>query len=643
MNEALTMSRTVSSHDDDSVESSSNNSSCVNEKNLEEEEEEEEESFGDWLRTELRQYTFWREHAVAILVALVATLWWHYHNVRNGNHTISSRATRAHAHLPGFARTANISFCHGLASPTQDIRLVLDHAPGLSTMDFDLPLEYIGHGMMMHYHADAMSDNDYQQTISQWAMNPFEMRKSSPELSCLLQRYQEATQAGKSSVKGHSYYYPTPTLASMYRQPVDVDNELKLSVLGSMIPPPKPEHYAGQRNGADSMEPAVLSFTGFAAKFVNLSPQPVLLYWDGRRKQQKKLIGEIAPMETLGTATTPGQSFSVTPVHDSERALARWVVTADDAILVYEPADAPALTAQQQVWYAMHQINLAFAREYLIQSGRLWLAHWPRPFASHPGWPAEYFGQTHAIALRNDDTSSSLQVASVAPRVFTMDQFLSLEECATLRKLALSQGLQHSTVSAGSKSTDNFQQDRQTRSSVTTWMDRNLANATQLMDSIYRRAAQVLRLDPALLDAGRDDHVPYTHHALAESLQIVRYRAGEQYTAHHDFSYPSVSHRLQPTRHATLLIYLNDDYTGGDTVFPRAMNRFRHDGIRIRNKNNATTQEQHVATKATGSAVLFYNQLPDGNVDDLSQHASEPVTSGEKWIATLWVWDPVIN
>ena len=37
-----------------------------------------------------------------------------------------------------------------------------------------------------------------------------------------------------------------------------------------------------------------------------------------------------------------------------------------------------------------------------------------------------------------------------------------------------------------------------------------------------------------------------------------------------------------------------------------------------------------------GKAVLFYSQLPDGNMDDWSHHAALPVKRGEKWLMNLW-------
>ena len=48
-------------------------------------------------------------------------------------------------------------------------------------------------------------------------------------------------------------------------------------------------------------------------------------------------------------------------------------------------------------------------------------------------------------------------------------------------------------------------------------------------------------------------------------------------------------------------------------------------------------------TPKKGSAVLFYNLLPDGNGDDLALHAALPCNEGEKWLANFWVWDDVYH
>jgi len=45
-----------------------------------------------------------------------------------------------------------------------------------------------------------------------------------------------------------------------------------------------------------------------------------------------------------------------------------------------------------------------------------------------------------------------------------------------------------------------------------------------------------------------------------------------------------------------------------------------------------TFHELQVVPKA-GKAVLFYSQLPDGNMDDFSQHAAKPIVDGEKWLS----------
>eukprot|EP00536_Pseudo-nitzschia_multiseries_P005479 jgi/Psemu1/238540/estExt_Genewise1.C_1030007 len=216
----------------------------------------------------------------------------------------------------------------------------------------------------------------------------------------------------------------------------------------------------------------------------------------------------------------------------------------------------------------------------------------------------------------------TLTVASVRPRVFTIDNFLTPDECKEVIRLGLQQGLTESTLHASPLATQN--RDKSTRSSTNAWLSRHTSDLT---NTIYERAATVTGIDPELFQKFHESSAQ--HHSLAESLQVVRYKQGEEYTPHHDFVAPSINNRHQPSRFATLLIYLNDVEEGGETRFPRAVNNHNADGLEI--------------TPKVGKAVLFYNALEDGNLDDLSQHGGNQVLAGNKWLANLWIWDPVIG
>jgi prolyl 4-hydroxylase len=86
---------------------------------------------------------------------------------------------------------------------------------------------------------------------------------------------------------------------------------------------------------------------------------------------------------------------------------------------------------------------------------------------------------------------------------------------------------------------------------------------------------------------------------------------------------------MQPSRFATILLYLNDDMKGGETSFPRWLNADTNAPLKVKPEK--------------GKAILFYNLLPDGNYDERSQHAALPVTQGDKYLANLWIWDPIMD
>jgi predicted 2-oxoglutarate/Fe(II)-dependent dioxygenase YbiX len=111
--------------------------------------------------------------------------------------------------------------------------------------------------------------------------------------------------------------------------------------------------------------------------------------------------------------------------------------------------------------------------------------------------------------------------------------------------------------------------------------------------------------------------------AIFEPTQILHYSVGEQFRPHHDFLDPGVpgfAEHLKKfgQRIATVLIYLNDDYEGGETVFPKL-------GINHR--------------AAAGDALFFTNVDRSGRGDPLTMHAGSPPTSGEKWVFSQWIRD----
>jgi prolyl 4-hydroxylase len=96
-----------------------------------------------------------------------------------------------------------------------------------------------------------------------------------------------------------------------------------------------------------------------------------------------------------------------------------------------------------------------------------------------------------------------------------------------------------------------------------------------------------------------------------EPLQALRYRPGGEYRPHFD-AIPGFANQ----RVATMLVWLNDGFEGGETEFPEA-------GLKLRG--------------AAGDSILFRNVGADGRRDPASGHAGLPVASGEKWLASRWI------
>lgn len=106
-----------------------------------------------------------------------------------------------------------------------------------------------------------------------------------------------------------------------------------------------------------------------------------------------------------------------------------------------------------------------------------------------------------------------------------------------------------------------------------------------------------------------------------EASTVLHYDVGEQITNHFDFVNPKSAGYAEELRRngqrvVTFLIYLNDDYEGGETDFPKL--GVCHKGQR-------------------GEGLYFTNALPNGEPDLRMAHAGRPVIRGEKWIVSQFI------
>jgi prolyl 4-hydroxylase len=106
-----------------------------------------------------------------------------------------------------------------------------------------------------------------------------------------------------------------------------------------------------------------------------------------------------------------------------------------------------------------------------------------------------------------------------------------------------------------------------------------------------------------------------------EQLHFVHYAVGGEYKVHHDFFHPGTDYYKDSIgrwgqRKKTALIYLNDNFKGGETEFPEVKRTI------IPKKNKL---------------VIWDNLKENGELDYASLHAGLPVIEGIKQIVVLWI------
>lgn len=199
--------------------------------------------------------------------------------------------------------------------------------------------------------------------------------------------------------------------------------------------------------------------------------------------------------------------------------------------------------------------------------------------------------QTHSCTV-------SVAMRINRPVITLLEGLMSSDECDMLVELSRAR-LQGSTVVDPINGKDVAITDR--KSSGTFFA----VNESDFIARLDRRIAEIM-------------HWPVEN---GEGLQILNYQVGGEYKPHYDYFPPedpgSATHLTKGgQRVSTLIIYLNDVPSGGETIFPNI----------------------HLSVSPKkGSAVYFEYCNDAGHVDPLSLHGGKPVIAGEKWIATKWM------
>jgi prolyl 4-hydroxylase len=112
--------------------------------------------------------------------------------------------------------------------------------------------------------------------------------------------------------------------------------------------------------------------------------------------------------------------------------------------------------------------------------------------------------------------------------------------------------------------------------------------------------------------------IPMNH---MEAPAVLHYGVGEESSDHFDFVNPNTPDYAQEIarngqRVMTFLVYLNEDYEGGETDFPKL--GVRHKGRR-------------------GHGLFFVNAYSDMQPDLRMLHAGRAPTRGEKWIVSQFI------
>ena len=192
-----------------------------------------------------------------------------------------------------------------------------------------------------------------------------------------------------------------------------------------------------------------------------------------------------------------------------------------------------------------------------------------------------------------------LEALSWQPRAIRIRNFLSNFECAEIVNAAAEHLMPSFIVDA-----EGSLGKHQVRSSHEVRLRPGLRNI--VMNTVERRMAEW-------------SHFPLEN---GEFPLVLRYEKTQSFEQHYDYFIPEKfvmgegPLEFGGQRIATQLIYLNEDFKGGETRFDNA---------------------DLVVRPERGMCMIFHNVKPDHNVDPSTRHTGVAIESGVKWLLSRWI------
>jgi prolyl 4-hydroxylase len=306
--------------------------------------------------------------------------------------------------------------------------------------------------------------------------------------------------------------------------------------------------------------------------------------------RQRAGIGDAAALTALGKRLLVGDGVQANP----QEALALITQAANR-----DHAEAVGQLALFAAWGVLQPRNINQALERLARAaalGSVTAQEELRFLARESG--TDWGGLRRNVNVADWTRARPLKVMSENPLICVLENFLSPEEC----RWVIARGGAMARAKIYRQDAPGLAVDQSRTNSES---DFDVTRADIVINLIRERIANSMR-------------VPMAYFEIAK---LLHYNPGEQFGIHADYLdifNPVLAREIAQygQRVSTFLVYLNNEFEGGETEFPRVNYKFKG---------------------RTGDAIVFRNVDTAGQPDVNTTHAGLPPTSGEKWLFSQWI------